>query len=104
MVQLKKYSSLPEGASVALLVDKKTKLPAFADVELKALVKSFLKSEDNFDYFKTAKGNLYLIKADQQSEKLRQAGNKVFAHASKQSDLYVQGDTDSCFLSSGRGF
>lgn len=97
MVQLKKYSSLPEGASVALLVDKKTKLPAFADVELKALVKSFLKSEDNFDYFKTAKGNLYLIKADQQSEKLRQAGNKVFAHASKQSDLYVQGDTDSCF-------
>jgi leucyl aminopeptidase len=97
MVQLKKYSSLPEGAFVALLVDKKTKLPASVDAELKALVKSFLKSEDNFDYFKTAKGNLYLIKADQQSEKLRQAGNKVFAHACKQSYLYVQGDTDSCF-------
>jgi len=96
MVQLKKYSSIPEAASVALLVDKKTKIPATADAELKALVKSFLKSEDNFDYFKTAKGNLYLIKADQQSEKLRQAGNKVFAYASKQSDLYVLGDSDSC--------
>jgi len=97
MVQLKKHSSLPEGASVALLVDKKTKIPSSADAELKALIKSFLKSEDNFDYFKTIKGNLYLIKADQQSEKLRQAGNKVFAHASKKSDLYLQGASDSCF-------
>ena len=48
MVQLKKYTVLPEGESVVLILDKKSKIPSSLGAELKESVKTFLKSEDNF--------------------------------------------------------
>lgn len=97
MVQLKKYTALPEGESVVLIIDKKSKLPASVGPEIKDAAKVFLKSEDTFDYFKTAKGNFYLIKKEQAAEKLRQAGNKVWTLASKLNAIHIWGETEAAF-------
>jgi leucyl aminopeptidase len=97
MVQLKKYTTLPEGESVVLIIDKKSKLPASVGSEIKDAAKVFLKSEDTYDYFKTVKGNFYLIKKEQAAEKLRQAGNKVWTLASKLNAIYIWGDAEATF-------
>ena len=93
MVQLKKYTVLPEGESVVLILDKKSKIPSSLGAELKESVKTFLKSEDTFEYFKTAKGSCYLVKSEQTHEKLRLAGNKVYSLAAKTNAIYIWGDS-----------
>jgi leucyl aminopeptidase len=103
MIQFKKYSLIPESVSVALILDKKSKLPETIPTEIKGAIREFLKSEDTFDFFRTAGVNYFFIKDKQTAEKLRIAGNKVFSLLpSKVTSIFVWGEAQaSYFLSEG---
>ena len=62
MIQLKKYALLPEAGTIALIVDKKSKLPAAIPEEIKEVIRGFYKSEENVDFFRTTMGNYFLYK------------------------------------------
>lgn len=103
MIQFRHCTIVPKGESVVLLVDKKSKYPESTPVEIKGSVKAFLKSEDEFDYFKTATGNYFLVKVEQSAEKLRVSGSKMLTLLpGKVTAIYIWGDARaSCYIAEG---
>ncbi len=96
MIQLKKYTSLLETKSLAILCDKKSKLPAAVPQEIKDFLKLFLKSEEKFDFLKTSNSFFFFIKNDQSAEQIRLAGHKVATQLKKEdSALSVWGEEDN---------
>lgn len=99
MIQLKKYSEIPPRASIILVSGKKTKIDKSLGDEVISFHKKFHKSEDKFDFLKTADGFTFFVKDDQDDEDLRVAGFKIFSHLKKENEsLFLYGESDALLV------
>lgn len=99
MIQLKHFTELPIDTSIVILSNKKTKLDKSLSAEVHTFYKKFNKSEDKFDYLKTANGFTFFIKDDQKPEELRIAGSKVFSSLKKEdASLCLYGETTDLLM------
>jgi leucyl aminopeptidase len=95
MIQLKKYTSPAEAKALVILCDKKSKLPASVEQDAKGFLKSFLKSDDKFDFLKTINGFVFYVKKEQSAEQIRVAAYKVFSQLKKEvTALSIWGEED----------
>lgn len=98
MIQLKKYAELPSEKTVVLLLDKGAKVPSSIQSDIRYYVKSFLKSDEKMDFFKSVQASYFLIKADQAHEKLRIAGHAVFSKLTKKdTSVFLWGEDSAIY-------
>jgi leucyl aminopeptidase len=99
MIQLKKYAELPSEKTVVLLLEKGSKVPATIPSDIRDSVKSFLKSEEKMDFYKSVQATYFFIKAEQHHEKIRIAGHTVFSKLTKKdTSVYLWGDDSAVHL------
>ena len=95
MIQLV-YHAGQTGANVILVVGKKGISGVTLPEQVNPHLRSFLKSEDNFDFLRSNEGYTCFVKADQKEEELRIAGNKILASLSGNvTELYIEGEPNA---------
>lgn len=95
MVELSYHTGIT-GSSLVLLTGKKGISGISLPETVNDFMKQFVKGESKFDFLKTAEGFVFFIKADQEEEQLRVAGNKVMNTInSSVLELFFEGDADA---------
>jgi leucyl aminopeptidase len=95
MVELSYHAGIT-GSSLVLVTGKKGVQGLSLPVGASDFMHVFLKSDNKFDFLKTAEGFIFFIKSDQSDEQLRVAGNKVFsALNSTVTELFFEGESDA---------
>lgn len=95
MVELSYHTGIT-GSSLVLLTGKKGISGISLPETVNDFMKQFVKGESKFDFLKTAEGFVFFIKADQEEEQLRVAGNKVMNTINPSVlELFFEGDADA---------
>jgi leucyl aminopeptidase len=97
MIQIQTHAG-QVGKHIVILTGKKQAQSVHLTEGNSEIVRQFRSTDKKFDFFKTADGFLFLVRADQEAEELRKAGSKVKDLLSEEvEELFVDGPKEDVF-------
>lgn len=97
MIQIQTHAG-QVGKHIVILTGKKQAQSVHLTEGNSEIVRKFRSTDKKFDFFKTADGFLFLVRADQEAEELRKAGSKVKDLLSEEvEELFVDGPKEDVF-------
>lgn len=97
MIQIQTHAG-QVGKHIVILTGKKQAQSVHLTEGSSEIVRQFRSTDKKFDFFKTADGFLFLVRADQEAEELRKAGSKVKDLLSEEvEELFVDGPKEDVF-------
>lgn len=97
MIQIQTHAG-QVGKHIVILTGKKQAQSVHLTEGNSEIVRQFRSTDKKFDFFKTADGFLFLVRADQEAEELRKAGSKVKDLLSEEvEELFIDGPKEDVF-------